>query len=337
MQKSFRFSVHGASLCSVACARPLVGLVLSLSLGPHIPPVFLGAFLCAWLVLCPLVGSVLSLSLEPRFRICIVKQLFCDKNFSMAANAAASFADILAAESDYNLPADDKDVRVALDSFGAVFNKRKGDANAVVRADPIPSPIFSRPFQTTSCPPPTWMFKQRLLPLVRSPRELQRCSCCVLLAGLAYHDLTELVAALTLAQQRNRGRARPSTGPAPCLRRSSSGPGQCAPNTTTSPTRLSPPPPCAGRQSGRPGAAASQPGAILYLHRLSAVLLRAVLRARAVRPDRRRHATSRRPGAVPTRTRVLSSEYDHIAAATVTSAAARRPPERPARRRRPTP
>ena len=239
------------------------------------------------------------------------------------------------------MPTDDKDVRAALVSFGAAFNKRKGDANAVVRADPNLSPIFSRPFRTTSCPPSTWMFKQRLLPLVRSPRELQRCSCCVLLAGLAYHDLTQLVAALTLAQQRNRGRARPSTGPAPCLRRSSSGPGQCAPNTTTSPTRLSPPPPCAGRQSGRPGAAASQPGAILYLHRLSAVLLRAVLRARAVRPDRRRRATFRWPGAVPTRTvvraRAVRPEYDHFADATVTSAAARRPPERPARRRRSTP
>ena len=53
----------------------------------------------------------------------------------MAANAAASFADILAAESDYNLPADDKDVRVALDSFGAIFNKRKGDASDATRAD----------------------------------------------------------------------------------------------------------------------------------------------------------------------------------------------------------
>jgi hypothetical protein len=93
----------------------------------------------------------------------------------MAANAAASFADILAAESDYTMPTGDKDVRAALASFGAVFNKRKGDANAVVRADPNLSPIFSRPFRTTSCPPSTWMFKQRLLPLVRSPRKLQRC------------------------------------------------------------------------------------------------------------------------------------------------------------------
>ena len=279
----------------------------------------------------------MPLSLGMRFRKLHRKSNCSEATSSLAANAAASFADILAADSDPAMPTDDKDVRAALVSFGAAFNKRKGDANAVVRADPNLSPIFSRPFRTTSCPPSTWMFKQRLLPLVRSPRELQRCSCCVLLAGLAYHDLTQLVAALTLAQQRNRGRARPSTGPAPCLRRSSSGPGQCAPNMTTSPTRLSPPPPCAGRQSGRPGAAASQPGAILYLHRLSAVLLRAVLRARAVRPDRQRHATSRRPGAVPARTRVLSPEYDHIAAATVTSAAARRPPERPARRRRSTP
>jgi len=93
----------------------------------------------------------------------------------MAANAAASFADILAAESDPAMPTDDKDVRAALVSFGAAFNKRKGDANAVVRADPNLSLIFSRPFRTTSCPPSTWMFKQRLLPLVRSPRKLQRC------------------------------------------------------------------------------------------------------------------------------------------------------------------
>ena len=71
---------------------------------------------------------------------------------------------------------------------------------------------------------------------------------------------------------------------------------------------LSPPPPCAGHQSGRPGAAASRRGAILYLHRLSAVLLRAVLRARAVRPDRRRRATFRWPGAVPTRTAIMGGQ-----------------------------
>ena len=53
----------------------------------------------------------------------------------MAANAAPSFADILAAESAYDMPADDKGVRVALDSFGAVFIKRKGDSSDAVRAD----------------------------------------------------------------------------------------------------------------------------------------------------------------------------------------------------------
>ena len=79
MQKvfGFRFTELPSVQWLVLC--PLVGLVLSLSLGPHIPPVYLGAFLCAWPVLCPLVGLVLSLPLEPRFRICIVKQLFCDK------------------------------------------------------------------------------------------------------------------------------------------------------------------------------------------------------------------------------------------------------------------
>jgi len=48
--------------------------------------------------------------------------------------------------------------------------------------------------------------------------------------------------------------------------------------------------PCAGRLSGRPGAAASRPGVILHFHRLGVVLLRAVLRTRVVRPDRRRRA-----------------------------------------------
>ena len=109
----------------------------------------------------------------------------------MAADAAPSFADILAAESVYDMPADEMDVRAALDSFGAVFNKRKGDAQDAIRADPHLSPIFSRPFRTTSdmdvqaalasfgavskkiaTMPTTWMFKQRLLPLLRSPREL---------------------------------------------------------------------------------------------------------------------------------------------------------------------
>jgi hypothetical protein len=80
--------------------------------------------------------------------------------------------------------------------------------------------------------------------------------------------------------------------------------GRFAPHTTTSPTRLSPPPLCTGRRSGRPCAAAPRPGAISYPHRLGAVLLRAVLRIRAARSDRRRRATFRWPGAGPTRAAV---------------------------------
>ena len=76
--------------------------------------------------------------------------------------------------------------------------------------------------------------------------------------------------------------------------------GQCAPNTTTSLTRLSPPPPCAERARGRPGGAASRLRAISRFHRPGAVLTRAVVRVRAVRPDN-----------------------DYIADATVTSAAVR--------------
>ena len=40
----------------------------------------------------------------------------------MAADAAASFADILAAESDYVMPSSDGEVKAALESFGVVFN-----------------------------------------------------------------------------------------------------------------------------------------------------------------------------------------------------------------------
>ena len=80
--------------------------------------------------------------------------------------------------------------------------------------------------------------------------------------------------------------------------------GRCALNTTTSPTRLSPPPPCAGRRSGRPGAAASRPGAVLHFHQLGAVLLRAGRRpGRAVRPD-----AGRRPGGE------VRLEYDLVVA-----------------------
>ena len=53
----------------------------------------------------------------------------------MAANAAPSFADTLAAESNYVMPSTDKEVQAALASFGAVFNKKKGDANIAMRVD----------------------------------------------------------------------------------------------------------------------------------------------------------------------------------------------------------
>ncbi len=53
----------------------------------------------------------------------------------MAANPAPSFADILAAELDYVMPAIDKEVQAALVSFGADFKKQKGDANVAMRAD----------------------------------------------------------------------------------------------------------------------------------------------------------------------------------------------------------
>ena len=53
----------------------------------------------------------------------------------MAANPAPSFADILAAESNYVMPSTDKEVQAALISFGADFNRKKGDANIATRAD----------------------------------------------------------------------------------------------------------------------------------------------------------------------------------------------------------
>ena len=53
----------------------------------------------------------------------------------MAANPAPSFAHILAAESDYVMPATDKEVQAALVSFGADFKKQKGEANVAMRAD----------------------------------------------------------------------------------------------------------------------------------------------------------------------------------------------------------
>ena len=53
----------------------------------------------------------------------------------MAAAPARSFADILAADSNYVMPTTDKEVQAALASFGADFNKKKGDANIATRAD----------------------------------------------------------------------------------------------------------------------------------------------------------------------------------------------------------
>ena len=53
----------------------------------------------------------------------------------MAAKPAASFADILAAESDYVMPTNDLGVQAALVSFGAVFKKLRNDANVAARAD----------------------------------------------------------------------------------------------------------------------------------------------------------------------------------------------------------
>jgi len=101
--------------------------------------------------------------------------------------------------------------------------------------------------------------------------------------------------------------------------------GRFAPHTTTSPTRLSPPPLCTGRRSGRPCAAAPRPGAISYPHRLGAVLLRAVLRIRAARSDRRRRATFRWPGAGPTRAAVWAGR---CAPTTTTLPARLSPPRR---------
>ena len=53
----------------------------------------------------------------------------------MDPNLAPSFADLLAADSDFAMPTTDKDVQAALDSFGATFKKTRGDANVAVRAE----------------------------------------------------------------------------------------------------------------------------------------------------------------------------------------------------------
>jgi hypothetical protein len=70
-----KFSVFGSRSIPLALLElcPLVGSVLSLSLGPHIPPVYPRSIPLAQPVLCPFVGSVLLLSLGPRFRSCTVK------------------------------------------------------------------------------------------------------------------------------------------------------------------------------------------------------------------------------------------------------------------------
>ncbi len=65
----------------------------------------------------------------------------------------------------------------------------------------------------------------------------------------------------------------------------------------------------------------------------AAMLTRAVVRTRAVRPDRRRRAIFCRPGGVftwaATRAGTVRPDYDFIADATVTSAAVRRSREPP--------
>ena len=53
----------------------------------------------------------------------------------MDPNLAPSFADLLAADSDFVMPTTDKEVQAALDSFGAIFKKTRGDANVAVRAE----------------------------------------------------------------------------------------------------------------------------------------------------------------------------------------------------------
>ncbi len=50
----------------------------------------------------------------------------------MATNPAASFADILAEESDFVMPTNDKDARAALASFGAVSEKNFNNAKVAV-------------------------------------------------------------------------------------------------------------------------------------------------------------------------------------------------------------
>ncbi len=130
--KSFQFSVLGAPP-GTACTLPTCGLCLAAACWDRIfcPSTF-GA--SPWRSLysvgvCPLVGFVLLSFVGIAYRSATT--------VIMAANTAASFADILAAELDYVIPTNhvtnDKDVQATLASFGAVFNKTRNDAKVAVR------------------------------------------------------------------------------------------------------------------------------------------------------------------------------------------------------------
>ena len=53
----------------------------------------------------------------------------------MAANPAPTFADMLAADSDFVMPTTDKDVRAALDSFGADYKRTRGGTHEADRSE----------------------------------------------------------------------------------------------------------------------------------------------------------------------------------------------------------
>ncbi len=81
----------------------------------------------------------------------------------MAANQVSSFADLLAADSDFVMPIVDKDVQVALASFGAVFNKTK--ARPMWRhVRDISALLASLCYYVRHCcPGTTYLITQRLL------------------------------------------------------------------------------------------------------------------------------------------------------------------------------
>ncbi len=58
---------------------------------------------------------------------------------TMAANFAPSFADVLAADSEFVMPTSDQDVQAALASFGAVYWKARGPAHTAERAELLAS------------------------------------------------------------------------------------------------------------------------------------------------------------------------------------------------------